>query len=411
MKILSISNLNIWPFGKGKGIPSVIESQRGLANLGHEVYFLCPRKSKEDPLSEECDGIHVIRFPMPFNINSHDVYNQPLDSLFNKIKVSAIFNLEWFFYQTLMPIVALRTAARIKPDIIYAHSASSAFAAFCVSRLRKIKYILRVYGIRYWEWISLKGRIKSFRDYLAFKLPAASYIVTNDGTNADAILKNIGIPENKIHCWRNGVDELIRTPVDNAKQKIADWLKIDPNAKIIISTSRLIPTYGIDKLVELLPQILNNNPETICLIAGAGPDKEKIEKIINKNNIGDKVRLLGVVERQRIVELLNAADIYIFLARHHNCTNTMWEAMCTGKCIVTMRNKNIEQALTDKENAILLDNNDPQQMLSILDDLLANDAKRTGLGHKARERANEILQSWPERVKIENDLLEGIVNA
>ena len=85
--------------------------------------------------------------------------------------------------------------------------------------------------------------------------------------------------------------------------------------------------------------------------------------------------------------------------------------MCTGKCIVTMRNKNIEQALTDKENAILLDNNDPQQMLSILDDLLANDAKRTGLGHKARERANEILQSWPERVKIENDLLEGIVNA
>ena len=53
MKILSISTLDIWPWGKGKGIPSVFASQKGFVERGHEVHFICPLKKKDMAQKED----------------------------------------------------------------------------------------------------------------------------------------------------------------------------------------------------------------------------------------------------------------------------------------------------------------------------------------------------------------------
>ncbi|MFH2137094.1 MAG: glycosyltransferase family 4 protein [Candidatus Omnitrophota bacterium] len=409
MKILSISNMDIWPFGKNKGIPSVSASQIGFADLGHEVYFSCPLKRKGLPAEEEMEGVHIRRYRLPFGLSSLSVYNLPMDKLGNRIKSSMIYNLEWFFVQIFGFFHGITLALRIRPDLIYAHSTTAAFPAFLISRLCKAKFVIRVYGIKDMSTFNTWGRLRAIRDIAAFKLAADYFIVTNDGTGGYALLKDLGVKEEKIKNWRNGIDISISDPVPQAKQKVCAQLGIPESSRIILSLSRFIPIYGVDNLVLSLPELFKKHEDIVCVIAGSGPDKSKLEAIVNEAGIASRVFFLGTVDHEQVKRLLYAADMYVFLPRIHNCTNTMWEAISCGVCILTTETESIKEVLISGENCVLISYQRIKELPQVLDSLFNDDEQMRKLGENALKRSQEVLESWPDRIKKEAELLEELV--
>ncbi len=372
MKILNISNMPIWLWGEGKGIPSIFFPQREFAARGYEVHFLCPLKEKESRYSLT-EGIHIYRFDFPFNFRK-SIYFQT-DSLSGRVKASILSNLNWFFLQIYLLIHGLKKGIKIKPDIIYAHSLTSVFPAFLVSTVLKTKLIIRVYGTRqlYWKWDDVLYRIKECRDYLTFKVPADYFIFTNDGNNGNLLAEKLGVPERKIKNWRNGVDREFNEAVPEAKKELCDALNINPASKIIVS----------------------NN---------------KLEQIVSAHGLSSKIYFMGIVDRHVIKNILHASDLFVLLSRYHNCTNTVWEAMSSGCCIVTVENDQIKEVLTSGENTVLVSQENIDQLPEILDTLMTNDSLRHELGKNARLRAGQVLESWPKRVEKEIMLLENMVN-
>ncbi|MCP4650954.1 MAG: glycosyltransferase family 4 protein [PVC group bacterium] len=409
MKILSISNMDIWPFGKNKGIPSISASQTGFAALGHEVYFLCPLKRKGLLAEEEMDGVNIKRYRLPFGISSLSVYNLPLNNFWTRVKGSIIYNLEWFFVQVYALFKGIALARKIKPDIIYAHSTTAALPAYLVSRFCKAKFVIRVYGIKDMSTFNFWGRIRAFRDIAVFKLPADYFIVTNDGTGGCALLKDLGVKEEKIKNWRNGIDVSISEPVSDAKNKVCEQLKIPESSRIILSLSRFISIYGVDDLVSSLPELFKKQDDIVCVIAGSGPDKTKLETIVNKAGIASRVFFVGTVEREEVKKLLYASDIYVFLPQLHNCTNTMWEAMSCGVCILTTETESIKEILTSGENGVLISPDKVKDLPQVLDDLFGDKDLMKRLGENVLNRSREVLESWPDRIKKEAKLLEELV--
>ena len=411
MKVLSISNTDIWPWGEHKGIPSIFASQKGFVENGHVVYFLCPQKHKDLPRKVDYEGITIYRFKLPFKLDFASISSIPVDTFPGHLKATVLFNLEWFFFQIYSFIRAVEIASFLKPDIIYVHSLVPAFCGFLISRLFNARLVIRVYGTRdlYWKWQSFWFRIKELRDYLAFKIPADYFIITNDGTLADLLAKKLGVRDKKIKYWRNGIEQDIYEPVPDARKGVCRDLKISPSVKIIASTSRLVPDYGADKLLYGLVDLFAKKPEAVCLIAGSGPERKRLEEFARRVNISSRVSFLGVVDRETIKKILNAADIFVFLSRYHNCTNTMWEAMASGKCIVTTENEAIKEVLTSGENAILISPHNLESLPGILEELLNDDDLRDRLGRNARFRAQKVLKSWSERIEKEARLLEGLV--
>lgn len=215
------------------------------------------------------------------------------------------------------------------------------------------------------------------------------------------------MPDKKIRYWRNGIDQDLYEQDPSAKEYVCDYLKLNPSCKIIASICRLIPDYGTDKLLYAFVDLYKRNPDAVCLIAGDGPERRKLEEFVRKAGISSRVFFLGIVDRQMIKKILNAADIFVFLSRYHNCTNTMWEAMACGKCIITTEIEAIKEILTSEKSAILIQ---PNSCVSeILSNLLNNDDLRNELGKNARERARQTLEPWPERIKKEAELLEKLV--
>jgi len=411
MKILSISTQDIWPWGKGKGIPSIFASQKGFVERGHEVHFICPLKKEDLAQKEDYEGIRIFRFRLPFNLSTVKALSMPKNTILNHIRATLYYNLEWLFFQIFGLYWLWKFASQIKPDLIYVHSLTPAFWGWFISKLFKTKLVIRVYGVRdlYWRWGDIFYRIKEVRNYAAFKIPADYFIITNDGTNGYQLAKKLGVCEDKIRNWRNGIDRDFREQDPSAKEYICNYLELNSSFKIITFTSRLIPDYGADKLLYAFADLYKKNHETVCLIAGNGPERKSLEEFAEKAGISSRVFFLGIVDRQMVKKVLNATDVFVLLSRYHNCTNTVWEAMACGKCIITTETEAIKEVLTSGENAILLSQDRMDELPNILEELIKNDKLRCSLGNNARLRAKEVLESWPKRINKEVNLLEQLM--
>ena len=87
----------------------------------------------------------------------------------------------------------------------------------------------------------------------------------------------------------------------------------------------------------------------------------------------------------------------------------MWEAMACGKCIITTETEAIKDVLTSNVDAVLVPPDSFENIPSILNKLLSNDQHRRRLGENARLRARQVLESWPQRMEKEAELLEDLV--
>jgi glycosyltransferase involved in cell wall biosynthesis len=167
--------------------------------------------------------------------------------------------------------------------------------------------------------------------------------------------------------------------------------------------------YGVERLIHALPQLFRLNKDWICVVADDGSEKKALQDFVDRHGLQGRVFFSGTVDHAQLKRLLNAADIFVLLSRYHNCTNTMWEAMASGKCIVTVDNETIREVLTSGENAVLLSQDTLAELAGILDELLKNDGLRSALANKARMRAGEVLESWDARIAKESKLIEALI--
>lgn len=411
MKILNISNKDIWPLGADKGIPSVFYPQKEFAAAGHQVYFLTFCKSATVKRQETYEGIMIERFKMLFTLGYLAHYELKKDNPINRIKINLLYNLEWFFFQIYAFIYGLKAARAVKPDIIYAQSLTSVMPAFLISRSCKAKLIVRIYGVRrlYQLRKNIFYRIKEWRDYLMFKLPADLWITTNDGTGAAELANEMGVPARKILNLRNGVDSTLFQDHFIGQNEVRSRFGIPNKAKIVLSTSMLMPYYRIDKVINLLPKLFKNDSRAVLAIAGSGPETQRLKVLVNKLNLENRVIFLGVLTHEEINNLLHCADIFIYLSNIHSGANVIWEAMAAGKCIIASQTRNTKEIFTHNQNAIILTDTELANPPQILETLLNDNALRNRLGDNARLRARELLKTWHQRAQDELTRLESMV--
>ncbi|MEW6169988.1 MAG: glycosyltransferase, partial [Candidatus Omnitrophota bacterium] len=348
MKILSISNLDIWPAGEKKGIPSIYFSQKIFRERGHEIYFLCPANNNKSGYTDY-QGIRISRFKVPFASLFNLISILRLDRFWSHLLSTFFSNLQWFLFQFFCFFWAIKSALRFRPDLIYVHSLTPAFVGWLISKIFKTRLVIRVYGTDnlYWAFKKPLLRIKNFRDYLAFKLGADYFVITKDGTRGADLAQLLGVNKDKILDYRNGVDFDIYNPDPHLKEKICKDLGVDSDSKIILSLARLVPFYGLDKLISSLPELFRLNPQAICVFAGDGPQRSQLVEFVKRKNIEQRVLFLGNIERELVVKLLNICEVFVAFSKYSNTNNSLLEAMVCAKCIVSLKDDTIRETLTD----------------------------------------------------------------
>ena len=168
---------------------------------------------------------------------------------------------------------------------------------------------------------------------------------------------------------------------------------------------RLSKEKGILNLIEAIGDI----PDAKLLIAGDGPERQRIEAYISEHKLDGRITLLGYQNQDSIHKYItNSRFVVIPSICNENCPYSVLEAMEIGKPIVASRIGGIPELIADGENGYLYKADDINELKKKLTLLLDNDDKVNRFAQKSRELYESYYSPdsyYNELIKIYNKVM------
>lgn len=102
----------------------------------------------------------------------------------------------------------------------------------------------------------------------------------------------------------------------------------------ILLVSRLIKRRGLDYMVDAMPEIIEEFPDTELHFVGEGPRKEILRRRAEMLDVGSKVFFHGNVQADRLVELYRDCYVFCHLSFADGWNQPALEAMATGRPVI-----------------------------------------------------------------------------
>jgi glycosyltransferase involved in cell wall biosynthesis len=140
-------------------------------------------------------------------------------------------------------------------------------------------------------------------------------------------LTDLGVPAEKVTVLRNGVDiGLFRPPADRAAARAALGLE----GPTMVSVGGLVERKGHHLAIEALGAL----PGWSLLIAGEGPERGRLQALIDRLGLKDRARLLGARPHAELPALYGAADVLVLASSREGWANVLLESMACGTPVV-----------------------------------------------------------------------------
>jgi glycosyltransferase involved in cell wall biosynthesis len=104
----------------------------------------------------------------------------------------------------------------------------------------------------------------------------------------------------------------------------------------ILSLGRLLHWKGFELGLLAFAQVKSVYPRAQYWIAGDGPERQQLERVIKELDLTDSVKLLGRVSRAQALELLGRSDVLLHPSLHDSGGWVCLEAMASGRPVVCL---------------------------------------------------------------------------
>lgn len=122
---------------------------------------------------------------------------------------------------------------------------------------------------------------------------------------------------------------------ENPRRDVRKELEIDSNEKVILTLSRVAAEKKIDQILDVLPTVLEIEPNVKFVIAGDGPDVQPLKDQVARLSLEDYVIFAGSVEHSDVGNYYRMADLFVSASDTETQGLTYIEALAAGtKCVV-----------------------------------------------------------------------------
>jgi phosphatidylinositol alpha-1,6-mannosyltransferase len=365
----------------------ILHFAQELIAQGAQVDVLAPH-APGAKLSEEIDGVPVERFRYMRPDSAEDVCYQG-GALFNikgspltAAKLPALIGSQW---------AAIRSRARSgKYDVISAHwLLPQGWTA--VRAASGVPVVSTVHGSDVFG-LSHPVLTKFKRAALA-----GSAAVTVNSTATKQAVEAIGAPVRDLRLIPMGID--VTATADEAR--VAGWRRDhrQGNGPLVAFVGRLIDWKGVDDLIDAAALASKQLPDLRVVIAGSGPLREHLDGRVAELGLSTHVHLTGWLAREDVTALQAAADVVVVPSRTGADGSreaqglAVVEAMALGKAVLATRTGGIPDAISDGENGLLVEQNDPAALAAGIVRLAGDQELTARLGAAALATAQRY--SWP----------------
>ncbi len=330
-----------------------------LSRLGHRVSVITSAPPGRCSTDESLPGVPVFRLRMRL---PRIVY-----LLFPFVGVAALIRFR-------------RLLKNLAPDIVNLHYIGENAALFYLVKMPETcKLVVSVHG---YDLEAYPGRGWLARHLTRATLRRANRVLSNSRallTRAIEIEPSVG---RKSSVMANGVD-------------LFDFDSAAPFShprRYALCVANFPFKKGQDVLVHAFQTVRSRHPDVDLLFAGDGRERSRCERLAADLGLDKGVLFLGAVARDEIPKLLAGCEMLVLPSRREAFGMVLLEAMAAGKPVVATRVDGIPELVSDGENGLLVNPDDPQALADAICALLEDQGLARRLGRRGKELARDY--SW-----------------
>ena len=217
-------------------------------------------------------------------------------------------------------------------------------------------------------------------------------IAVGNETIRQGVSRNI--PAKKFILVPNGVFVNEKLP-QHSRYELQQTFGIQPTGPILLTLGRMVQRKGVAWFIENVVQDL---ADVQFIIAGDGPERQKIIDIIDKYELSGRVFYLGNVSEQIKEMLYCTADLFIqpnikVKGDMEGFGLVVLEAASYGLPVIASRLEGLQDAIVDGKNGILVDEKNADAYKEKILHLLQDKNMAKEFGRNAREFVSNNF-SW-----------------
>ena len=331
-------------------------------------------------LAKKGHQIHFISYALPFRLN-----NFVENVVFHEVEMSSYPLFEFPLYALALASKMVEVVEYEKLDLLHVHYAiPHASSAYLAKQMLKQKKDLKVITTLHGTDITLIGLEPSFLPLVKFSIEASDGVTAVSRSLKEQTLTNYNI-EKEIQVIPNFVDTDLYKPSKNGdlREHVAPH-----GEKVLVHTSNFRVVKRVPDTIRILEKVIKEVPAKLLLV-GDGPDRSECERLCRQLGLCDDVKFLG--KQDGLVEILNAADIFLIPSQSESFGLAALEAMACGLPVVSSNIGGLPELVRHNETGFIAGIGDIDRMSKYVTDLLTNQKKYELFSANARNRAANIF--------------------
>lgn len=294
-----------------------------------------------------------------------------------------------------------RTARRFPYDLVYVDRAHLLEGAL-LTLMQDAPVVLRLHGTATLPETLRAPGVNPVRwlRRLAIQARFGAIVGSEDGTPVRQFLDRYCHPGVPRRIWVHGMPG---GPDDSDAP--------EENQRTILFVGRLARYKGGHLFVDAIRELSSRRSDFEALVVGAGPREKNLRE---RAETIPEIRFTGEISHERVQRLQRSAAVFVSVNDLANLTNTVIEALAAGSCIVAFGHD--PETGRDASTQRLLDGAvrfvdrsiAPEELATVLEELLDDRSLRKEYERRAREVADRHLRTWVERIDDEIALLERL---
>ena len=278
------------------------------------------------------------------------------------------------FYDALaVPALRLRADALVLPrllrsldaDIVHTHLVHADVLGGLTARIRGATLVSTKHN-------DDPFRLGVFRYVERGVTRLADHIVAITDSLRRFTVEQVGVPAAKVETIHYGLDALPAAWGENPPDDVPH------DARIVLSTARLVAQKGVDQAVRALAEL---PADAVLVVLGEGPERASLERLARELGVAERVFLPGRVPD--VAAWLRRAAVYVQPSRWEGFGLSVLEAMQAALPVVATRVSSLPELVVDGETGLLVPVDDAAALAGAIADAL----DRPGLGAAGRTRA------------------------
>jgi glycosyltransferase involved in cell wall biosynthesis len=271
-------------------------------------------------------------------------------------------------------------ASRLGADLIHAHNTVGMLYSVLAGLLARRPVVTTLHGSSY----LMPPRLRRYRRWLS---RGSRLVVCVSASAFRAALEVDRISPRRLRMVHNGIAIPDFETGPGPAEALRRELSLAPEDRLLFSLGRLSYEKDFATMFRAVGLLGQAGARAHLVVAGDGPDRGDLERLIAQQGLGGRIHLLGT--RDDVPDLLAAAEIFVQSSMSEGLSIALLEAMAAGLPVAATAVGGNPEVVLPGETGLLVPPNDPSALAGAMSQLLGDPELCRRLGRAGAGRVRE----------------------